>query len=97
MEDLQLPAAVTIPPTASVSYALDLMLEREYSQLPVIRTDNKKLVGYVSLASLQEHLEHKTVQLSDPVDKCMFTFRKGSGASKYQVITPDSSLADLGT
>lgn len=96
MEDLQLPAAVTIPPSATVSHAIDIMLEREYSQLPVIRTDNRKLVGYVSLASLQDRLEHGSVNLADPVEKCMFSFRKAGGASKYQVITPETSLSDLG-
>ncbi|KAI9311100.1 tryptophan synthase beta subunit-like PLP-dependent enzyme [Dichotomocladium elegans] len=95
VEDLQLPAAVTIPPTATVSYALDLMLEREFSQLPVIRTDNKKLVGYVSLAALQEHLDRGTTKPNTSVQDCMFAFKKSTGASKYQVITPDTSLADL--
>ncbi|KAI9491864.1 tryptophan synthase beta subunit-like PLP-dependent enzyme [Zychaea mexicana] len=96
VEDLQLPAAVTIPPTATASYALDVMLEREFSQLPVIRTDNKKLVGYVSLASLQECFEHGTIQPNTAVELCMFSFKKkGSSTSKYQIITPDTSLADL--
>ncbi|KAL1935584.1 hypothetical protein VTP01DRAFT_4724 [Rhizomucor pusillus] len=95
VEDLQLPAAVTIPPSATVSHAIDIMLEREYSQLPVIRTDNRKLVGYVSLASLQDRLEHGSVNLVDPVEKCMFSFRKAGGATKYQVITPETSLSDL--
>ncbi|KAI9254458.1 tryptophan synthase beta subunit-like PLP-dependent enzyme [Phascolomyces articulosus] len=96
VEDLQLPAAVTIPPTASVSYALDVMMEREFSQLPVIRTDNKKLVGYVSLTSLQEQLEHNAIQPNTTVDHSMYAFKKkGTSTSKYQIITPDTSLADL--
>lgn len=97
VEDLQLPAAVTISPSASVSHALDLMLEREYSQLPVIQ--NRKLVGYVSLSSLQDHLENGKVQLNDKVETHMYSFKKkmpGGAAHKYQVITPDTSLADLG-
>ncbi|CDH58000.1 cystathionine beta-synthase [Lichtheimia corymbifera JMRC:FSU:9682] len=95
VEDLQLPAAVTIPPTATVSYALDLMLEREFSQLPVIRTDNKKLVGYVSLTTLQERLDQGVIQPKTAVQDCMFTFKKATGTLKYQLITPDTSLADL--
>ncbi|KAF7727999.1 hypothetical protein EC973_006764 [Apophysomyces ossiformis] len=95
VEDLQLPAAVTIAPSAAVAYALDIMLEREFSQLPVIRTSNKKLVGYVSLAALQARLDQGTVQLNDPVESCMFTFRKGASQQQYQTITPDTSLADL--
>lgn len=96
VEDLQLPAAVTISPLSSVAHAMDLMLEREYSQLPVI--DHRKLVGYISMASLQDRLERGTVQLNDTVQSCMFVFKKGTGVSlnKYEVITPDTSLADLG-
>ncbi|SAM00350.1 hypothetical protein [Absidia glauca] len=96
VEDLQLPAAVTITPSTTVSRALDLMLEREYSQLPVIHANNKKLVGYVSMASLQARLEQGSINLNDPVDTCMFSFKnaKSSGMA-YQLITPDTSLADL--
>lgn len=99
VEDLQLPAAVTIAPKSSVSHAMDLMLEREYSQLPVISSNNRKLVGYVSLASLQNKLEHGNIQLNDTVESCMFSFKKAAGVAlnKYEVITPDTSLADLGT
>lgn len=98
VEDLQLPAAVTIAPSSSVSHALDLMLEREYSQLPVIK--NRKLVGYVSMSSLQDHLERGTVKLSDTVESCMFSFKRKNGGTggatgTYEVITPDTSLADL--
>ncbi|KAI9033936.1 tryptophan synthase beta subunit-like PLP-dependent enzyme [Phycomyces nitens] len=96
VEDLQLPAAVTIPPSAIVANALDLMLEREYSQLPVIHPANKKLVGYVSLSSLQARLEQGSVKLDDRIESCMYAFNKASGTrSKYKVITPDTSLAEL--
>ncbi|KAI8067690.1 tryptophan synthase beta subunit-like PLP-dependent enzyme [Gilbertella persicaria] len=92
VEDLQLPAALTIEPSTTVSHALDLMLQREYSQLPVIR--HRKLVGYVSMASLEDHLEKGTTALTDPVERSMFSFKKTSSGA-YQVITPDTSLADL--
>ncbi|KAI8339878.1 tryptophan synthase beta subunit-like PLP-dependent enzyme [Chlamydoabsidia padenii] len=96
VEDLQLPAAVTITPTTTVSRALDLMLEREYSQLPVIHAGNKKLVGYVSLASLQARLDQGSIKLEDPVDSCMFSFKNATSSGMvYQLITPDTSLADL--
>lgn len=72
------------------------MLEREFSQLPVIRTDNKKLVGYVSLTTLQERLDQGVIQPKTAVQDCMFTFKKATGTLKYQLITPDTSLADLG-
>ncbi|RUS18768.1 hypothetical protein BC937DRAFT_88372 [Endogone sp. FLAS-F59071] len=96
VEDLQLPAAVTISPTAPLSQALDLMLEREFSQLPVIRSSNKKLVGCISLASAKAHLENGSAQPGDPVSKWMFGFGKQGKGEKYEVITPGTSLAALG-
>ncbi|KAI8377717.1 tryptophan synthase beta subunit-like PLP-dependent enzyme [Radiomyces spectabilis] len=96
VEDLQLPAAVTITPSATASHAMDLMLEREYSQLPVINASNKKLVGYVSLDALQARLEQGSIKPGDSIEQAMFSFKKQAGAqSKYQLITPDTSLADL--
>ncbi|KAI8366285.1 tryptophan synthase beta subunit-like PLP-dependent enzyme [Choanephora cucurbitarum] len=94
VEDLQLPSAITVKPHVTIAYAEDLMFEHEYSQLPVIR--DRKLLGYVSMSGLQEHLKKGTASPQDPVEKVMFSFKKAGGASKYQVITPDTSLADLG-
>lgn len=99
VEDLQLPAAVTTSPKATLSHALDLMLDREFSHLPVISSKNRKLVGYISLAALKAHLEDGSASLNDPVDKWMFRFnrRQGSGhGQKYEVITPDTPLSQLG-
>ncbi|KAI9478454.1 MAG: tryptophan synthase beta subunit-like PLP-dependent enzyme [Benjaminiella poitrasii] len=97
VEDLQLPAPVTIVPEYNIAYAIDLMLEREYSQLPVLSRTNKKLVGYVSLNALQDRLERGLSKLTDTVESAMYSFKKGTegGSRKYQVITPDTSLAEL--
>ncbi|KAF9359566.1 hypothetical protein BGX34_008284 [Mortierella sp. NVP85] len=99
VEDLQLPAAVTVPPTATVGYALDLMMTREFSQLPVINPTNRKLMGYISLTTLTNLMEDGRAQESDQVSKWMFSFMKkgkeGSGAPAYQTITPNTPLADL--
>jgi len=99
VEDLQLPAAVTVPPTATVGYALDLMMTREFSQLPVINPSNRKLMGYISLTTLTNLMEDGRAQESDQVSKWMFSFmkkgKKGGGAPAYQTITPNTPLADL--
>ncbi|ORX55722.1 tryptophan synthase beta subunit-like PLP-dependent enzyme [Hesseltinella vesiculosa] len=94
VEDLQLPAAITVTPKTTIARAFDLMLERDFSQLPVIHADNKKLVGYVSLATLQNALDQAGLRPENTVDAVMFSFRKAK-AAVYQVITPDTSLADL--
>ncbi|KAG0347052.1 hypothetical protein BG004_000218 [Podila humilis] len=98
VEELQLPAAVTIPPTASVGYALDLMMTREFSQLPVLNPTNRKLMGYISLTSLTTLLEDGRAKESDHVSQWMYSFLKknNSGArSTYETITPMTPLADL--
>ena len=76
VEELQLPAAVTIPPTATVGYALDLMMTREFSQLPVLNPTNRKLMGYISLTALTTLLEEGQAQESDLVSKWMYSFLK---------------------
>ncbi|KAG0041991.1 hypothetical protein BGZ83_001034 [Gryganskiella cystojenkinii] len=99
VEELQLPAAVTIPPTATVGYALDLMMTRDFSQLPVLNPDNRKLMGYISLTSLTTLLEEGQAQENDLVSKWMYSFLKknkqGGPRSRYEVITPETPLADL--
>ncbi|KAF9964369.1 hypothetical protein BGZ70_006571 [Mortierella alpina] len=99
VEELQLPAAVTIPPTATVGYALDLMMTREFSQLPVLNPNNRKLMGYISLTSLTTLLEEGQAQESDLVSKWMYSFLKknkqGGPRSTYETITPMTPLADL--
>ncbi|KAI8603106.1 tryptophan synthase beta subunit-like PLP-dependent enzyme [Dissophora ornata] len=98
VEELQLPAAVTIPPTATVGYALDLMMTREFSQLPVINPTNRKLMGYISLTALTTVMEEGRAQESDLVSKWMYSFQKGKKGgerSTYETITPDTPLADL--
>ncbi|KAF9204397.1 hypothetical protein BGZ49_005326 [Haplosporangium sp. Z 27] len=99
VEDLQLPAAVTIPPTATIGYALDLMLTREFSQLPVLNTTNRKLMGYISLTALTSLMEEGKAHESDEVSKWMYSFtkkgNKGEARSKYETITPNTPLSDL--
>ncbi|CAG8520877.1 3016_t:CDS:2, partial [Cetraspora pellucida] len=99
VEDLQLPAAVTVLPNVTVAHALDLMVEREFSQLPV--TDShRKLLGYVSLTSLQDKLDSGDAILTDEVAKWMFTFGCRNSQNQrrrqtYQIITPDTPLDEL--
>ncbi|RIB27049.1 tryptophan synthase beta subunit-like PLP-dependent enzyme [Gigaspora rosea] len=99
VEDLQLPAAVTVLPNVTIAQALDLMVEREFSQLPV--TDShRKLLGYVSLTSLQDKLDSGDATLTDEVSKWMFTFGSRNSPNHrrrqiYQIITPDTPLYEL--
>ncbi|KAJ1968048.1 hypothetical protein IWQ62_001481 [Dispira parvispora] len=75
VEDLQLPEAVTISPRDTVSKALDIMESREYSQLPVINSTHRKLVGYITLGTLQALLLTDRVTLDQPIREVMYRFQ----------------------
>ncbi|CAG8783385.1 14603_t:CDS:2, partial [Acaulospora morrowiae] len=79
VEDLQLPAAVTVSPNSALSHAIELMMEREFSQLPVVN-ENRKLLGYVSLASLQDHIDAGDALPSEKIERWMFTFGSNNGS-----------------
>ncbi|KAJ1968315.1 hypothetical protein H4R35_006463 [Dimargaris xerosporica] len=74
VEDLQLPAAVAIAPTDTIAHALEVMRERDYSQLPVI-TAHRQLVGYVTLATLQALVDHQRAEYTQNIDSVMYHFR----------------------
>lgn len=93
VEDLQLSAAVTVRETTLLMDALDQMTEREFSQLPVL-DEHRKMIGFVYDADLRAILESNTTAATDPVKKWMHRFT-GGRRRRYQVITPDTSLADL--
>jgi cystathionine beta-synthase len=52
------------------------------------------------MSALQDHLDRGSIKLNDTVESCMYAFNKkgssGVTANKYEVITPDTSLAELG-
>ncbi|RKP11082.1 tryptophan synthase beta subunit-like PLP-dependent enzyme [Thamnocephalis sphaerospora] len=95
VEDLQLPAAVTVRGSSSVADALDIMIEREFSQLPVIDT-HRKMIGFVYDADLRASVDGNRATAGEPVERYMHRFHTGRGERRlYQVITPDTSLAEL--
>ncbi|RKP35635.1 tryptophan synthase beta subunit-like PLP-dependent enzyme [Dimargaris cristalligena] len=95
VEDLQLPAAVAIAPTDPLGQALDIMVEREYSQLPVVSAPHRKLVGYITLATLQSMLENQKVELHQPVKDAIPLMRRPSIRPRYELITPSTPLNEL--
>lgn len=84
---------MSVPSTFPIGDALLLMLERDFSQLPVVN-ERRKLVGFVS----QGHLEHllstsqakKDTRIGDVI-----LHLQGSPRRPYHLITPDTSLTDL--
>jgi len=71
VEDMQLPEAVTVQKTSYISHALETMLERDFSQLPVL-DKKRQMVGFVSLGSLQSLLKSGEAKLDDTIDSTHF-------------------------
>ncbi|KAJ9075204.1 hypothetical protein DSO57_1038277 [Entomophthora muscae] len=93
VEDLQLPEAVSIPSTSPIGDALLLMLERDFSQLPVVN-DRRKLVGFVSQGHLEHLLSTSQAYNDTPIGNVILHLQR-SQRRPYHLITPDTSLNDL--
>lgn len=109
IEDLQLPAAVSVHQGAPIASALDIMVTNSFSQVPVVN-DARGFVGFLSLANVQLRLDSGEASLDDAVARWMYTFRRGGkagannsaqaraangAATKFHIITPDTPLSDL--
>ncbi|KAI8325210.1 tryptophan synthase beta subunit-like PLP-dependent enzyme [Martensiomyces pterosporus] len=85
IEDLQLPAAVTVSENDTMAVAIGLMLENDFSQVPVTG-QGRKLIGYLTLSAAQALLENGTAQRSMPVKQFMLRFAgKPSGTANPPV------------
>ncbi|MBW0546919.1 hypothetical protein O181_086634 [Austropuccinia psidii MF-1] len=87
VEDLQLPPAVTITPTTSISNALELATMREFDILPVIDGKTRRPIGYLDTLELNQ-----STNLEAPSSSLMKKFQR---QKTYQVITPNTPLQDL--
>ncbi|KAJ2454358.1 hypothetical protein EV183_001604 [Coemansia sp. RSA 2336] len=99
IEDLQLPAAITVSEGDSMQAAIALMTENDFSQVPVTGP-NRRLIGYLTLAAAQALLDNGTAMPGQPVGKFMLRFasrsaRDGSGIRRYWLITPETPLSEL--
>ncbi|KAJ2863173.1 hypothetical protein GGI22_002020 [Coemansia erecta] len=95
IEDLQLPAAVTVAENDSVGCAIELMAENEFSQVPVTGP-NRRLVGYLTLAAARMLAENGSAKLHDPVKLFMLRFAgrpAATAASAIAGLSPSSSSA----
>ena len=67
--------------------------ERDYSHLTVISSENRALLGYLSIPRLKDQLKSEIVTESDPVEKAMQRFRRKGRV--YKVITMETPLEEL--
>ncbi|KAJ2169100.1 hypothetical protein GGH18_001747 [Coemansia sp. RSA 530] len=101
IEDLQLPAAVTVSENDSMHYAVALMAEHDFSQVPVTGP-LRRLIGYLTLSAAQTLLDNHVALPTDPVRKFMLRFNpapRNVGSAnirkEYWLITPETPLSEL--
>ncbi|PSN63350.1 hypothetical protein BS50DRAFT_577097 [Corynespora cassiicola Philippines] len=92
VEDLDPPPAMSVHPSDPISYALMSAFERDYTHLTVT-SENRALLGYISIPRLQELLKEGKVKDSDPVEAAMLKFRRRG--TRYKVITTETPLEEL--
>ncbi|TBU41723.1 hypothetical protein BD309DRAFT_964649 [Dichomitus squalens] len=93
VEDLQLPPAFSLPSDEAISRAIEMAYERDFSHIPVLDR-NRKLLGYIDVASLKAKWEAGQADPSDKVEKYMQKFKR-TAATPYTIITPSTPLAEL--
>ncbi len=93
VEDLDPPPALSVKPTDPISHALMSGLERDYTHLTVISSENRALLGYISIPRLQRLLKEGRVRDSDSVRSAMLKFRRKG--TRYKVITTETPLEEL--
>ncbi|KAG8216410.1 hypothetical protein J3R82DRAFT_6515 [Butyriboletus roseoflavus] len=92
VEDLQLPPAFSLPADESISRAIELAYERDFSHIPVL-DKNRRPVGYVDAALLRAKWQAGQANPNDSVKEYMSRFQRSE--HPYTIITPDTPLAEL--
>jgi CBS domain-containing protein len=93
VEDLDPPSALSLNPADPISHALMCAFERDYTHLTVVSSENRALLGYLSIPRLKELLKDGKVQDDDPVSDAMLKFQRRG--RKYKVIAMDTPLEEL--
>ncbi|KAG6379641.1 hypothetical protein JVT61DRAFT_10159 [Boletus reticuloceps] len=93
VEDLQLPPAFSLPADESISRALELAYERDFSHIPVLDKHRRPL-GYIDTAALIAKWQAGYASPNDSVTQYMCKFIRNE-SHPYTVITPDTPLAEL--
>ena len=81
---LRLKPVTTVTASSSCSEAIETMRDKGFDQLPVL-SDNRKLVGLVTLGNLLSYISRGRASGKTPVKEVMFDF------SKLSEVSPDST------
>lgn len=93
IEDLDLAPALSITPSTPISAALAMSYDRDYSQLTVVDSQTRSLLGYLDVERIKSLLKSGEITEADVISKAMNRFRRRGKV--YKVITPDTPLEEL--
>ncbi|KAJ7910639.1 hypothetical protein B0H13DRAFT_2011705 [Mycena leptocephala] len=93
VEDLQLPPAFTVQSNETISRAIELAYERDFSHIPVLDRQRRPL-GYIEVATLKAKWEAGKADAGDKVVNYMTKFKR-TVSQPYTIITPYTPLAEL--
>ncbi|KAJ2827251.1 hypothetical protein IWW50_001983 [Coemansia erecta] len=96
IEDLQLPAAVTVTKDDPIGVAISLMTEHDFSQVPVTGA-GRRLIGYLTLSAAQTLVDNHTATPDQPVGKFMLRFNVPPSRSASGVSTPVVNMPGIST
>ncbi|RMZ88055.1 hypothetical protein DV736_g4720, partial [Chaetothyriales sp. CBS 134916] len=91
VRDLRLKPVQNIPANSTCSYAIEVMREKAFDQLPVISASGKRLVGLVTLGNLLSRISHGRANGDSLVSDVMFDFTKIA-----EVVTDPRDFCNLG-
>lgn len=84
IEDLEIKPAISINPTTSITKALDLSFENEFTYLPVIHETNKKLLGVLNVEHLRNNPDLITKNDLKPIVKTFMFWFNNKARTRYE-------------
>jgi CBS domain-containing protein len=93
IEDLDLPAALSLTPSDPISLAVQAAFEHDYTHLTIVDGKTRALLGYIAIPKLQEALKDGRVRESDDLRTAMVRFQRRGRT--YRVLTMATPLEEL--
>ncbi|CAH6721337.1 hypothetical protein CLIB1444_05S08856 [[Candida] jaroonii] len=69
IEDLDIKPALSINPTTNINIALEIAFENEFTYLPVIHEENKRLLGVLNVGLLRDNPNKLNTSFLKPIVK----------------------------
>eukprot|EP00158_Paraphelidium_tribonemae_P003664 Partr_v1_DN26286_c0_g1_i6_m48682 putative Cystathionine beta-synthase len=95
---MDLSPVVTLSASSTVQEAIQVMMQREFDQLPIVN-DDRRMTGFVTIGMLEQALATNPESASHPLSHYMHSWNKKKSESKhghdYVIITMETELDAL--